>query len=127
MSRGVGRGGGGGGGGGGAEEQSTKVDLVVAVAAATAAAVVVVVVVAVIESKVSALIFSQNSEWVWMKFCMLARPVTFENRMLNLFCTINVQEKERYLRDSIQYTFNTGLRSDVYEASSFKLSCETHR
>ena len=66
------------------------------------------------------LIFTQISQLIWMKFNVLPQPVGLSKLVLNLFCIVNIQERESDFRDFINYIIYIGLCLDSCELISFK-------
>ena len=68
-------------------------------------------------------IFSEILQLFWMKFTVLPQPVGLLKLMLNLFCTSNMQGRERCWRYQVKYLINIVLRLDTCEPISFHTWC----
>ena len=75
------------------------------------------------KSKFFALVFSQISLSVLMKFSKLPQPFSWLKFILNSFCVIGIQGKD-FLHDFIRYIFNyiIGLCWDTYKPICFEVS-----
>ena len=72
------------------------------------------------KSRTCALIFSQSSQSILMKFSLLPQLIGVLKLMLELLLMINIQGEEFHMRDFMKYTFNIGLHRNTCEPICFK-------
>ena len=66
-------------------------------------------------------IVSESTIFLAQFLSMLLQPVGLLKVIQNLFCAINIQEREPYLGEWMKYAFNIDLRSNTFGPISFKL------